>query len=107
MGTFKAVVVEKGEGGQSVVLKDFDENDLGRFFAEAGFADVTVDLGNDEHEVGAERYLNQVGAPGRPTLLEHWRNDFALDDVERLVDFLRGRTIPVRDPHAFLTARKP
>src|SRR5215213_7674906 len=28
MGTFKAVVVEKGEGGQSVVLKDFDENDL-------------------------------------------------------------------------------
>src|SRR5215207_8998790 len=28
MGTFKAVVVEKGEGGQSVSIKDFDENDL-------------------------------------------------------------------------------
>src|SRR3954464_2074025 len=28
MGTFKAVVVEKGEGGQSVGIKDFDENDL-------------------------------------------------------------------------------
>src|SRR4051794_31890016 len=28
MGTFKAVVIEKGEGGQSVALKDFDENDL-------------------------------------------------------------------------------
>src|SRR4029450_1353994 len=28
MGTFKAVVVEKGEGGQSVALKDFYENDL-------------------------------------------------------------------------------
>src|SRR5215213_3951219 len=28
MGTFKAVVVEKGEGGQSVGLKDFDETDL-------------------------------------------------------------------------------
>src|SRR5215212_7635411 len=28
MGTFKAVVVEKGEGGQSVAFKDFDENDL-------------------------------------------------------------------------------
>jgi acrylyl-CoA reductase (NADPH) len=28
MGTFKAVVVEKGESGQSVALKDFDENGL-------------------------------------------------------------------------------
>ena len=28
MGTFRAVVVEKGEGGQSVNIKDFDENDL-------------------------------------------------------------------------------
>src|SRR3954468_21071203 len=28
MGTFKAVVVEKGEGGQSAGIKDFDENDL-------------------------------------------------------------------------------
>src|SRR5215203_2215356 len=28
MGTFKAVVVEKGEGGQSVGLKDFNETDL-------------------------------------------------------------------------------
>jgi acrylyl-CoA reductase (NADPH) len=28
MGTFKAVVVEKGEGGQSVGVRDFDENDL-------------------------------------------------------------------------------
>jgi len=28
MGTFRAVVVEKGEGGQSVALKDFDESGL-------------------------------------------------------------------------------
>ena len=28
MATFKAVVVEKGEGGQSVALRDFDEADL-------------------------------------------------------------------------------
>src|SRR3954447_20298894 len=28
MGTFKAVVVQKSEGGQSVGIKDFDENDL-------------------------------------------------------------------------------
>src|SRR4051794_8079032 len=28
MGTFRAVVVEKGEGGQSISIKDFDENNL-------------------------------------------------------------------------------
>ena len=28
MSTFKAIVVEKGEGGQTVALKDFDEKDL-------------------------------------------------------------------------------
>src|SRR2546421_3886281 len=28
MGTFRAVVVEKGEGGQSAALKDFDESGL-------------------------------------------------------------------------------
>ena len=28
MGAFKAVVVEKGEGGQSVSIRDFDESGL-------------------------------------------------------------------------------
>src|SRR5581483_1245358 len=28
VGTFKAIVIEKGEGGQTVALKDFDEKDL-------------------------------------------------------------------------------
>ncbi len=28
MGTFKAIVIEKGEAGQTVALKDFDEKDL-------------------------------------------------------------------------------
>ena len=28
MGTFKAIVIEKGEGGQTVALRDFDEADL-------------------------------------------------------------------------------
>ena len=35
MGTFKAIVVDKAESGQSVALKDFDEKDLME-------ADVTV-----------------------------------------------------------------
>jgi arsenite methyltransferase len=86
---------------------DFDENDLERFFLEAGFAEVQMDLEADEHEVTGERWLNQVGAPGRPTLLQRWQEHFEPHDVERLAKFLRDRTIPVRFPHVFLTATKP
>ncbi len=88
-------------------MLDFDETDLERFFRQAGFEQVVCTLGADEQQVTAERYLNQVGAPGRPTLLERWHEDFSGEDVERLVEFLRGRTIPVRHPYAYLTARKP
>jgi len=88
-------------------MLDFDETDLERFFREAGFVHVRIEFGADEHELKGERYLNQVGAPGRPTLLQRWRDDFDAEDVVRLEEFLRDRTIPVRFPHAFLTARKP
>jgi arsenite methyltransferase len=87
-------------------MLNFDESDLERFFAEAGFRDVRVELGWDEDEVRGERYLNQVGAPGRPTLLERWRDAFAPEEVERLAAFLSDRMIPVRFPHAFLSASK-
>jgi ubiquinone/menaquinone biosynthesis C-methylase UbiE len=84
----------------------FDEDDLERFFADAGF-DVAVELEVDEHQVPADRYLNQVGAPGRPSVLERWQAAFSPPDVERLVGFLAGRTIPMRGTHAFVTAVKP
>ena len=87
-------------------MLNFDESDLERFFIEAGFAKVNVELGADEEELPAERYLNQVGAPGRPTLLERWHEEFSTAEVERLADFLRGRVIPVRTPYAFLSASK-
>jgi arsenite methyltransferase len=87
-------------------MLNFDDSDLERFFTAAGF-DVAVELGIDEHELPAERYLNQVGAPGRPTVLERWRAVFAPVEVERLVEFLAGRTIPWRGTHAFVTAVKP
>jgi arsenite methyltransferase len=88
-------------------MLDFDEDDLARYFADAGFMDVHIDLGADEREVEAERYLNQMGAPGRQMLLERWHADFPPADVERVVEFLRGGTIATRYPHAFLTGRKP
>ena len=87
-------------------MLDFDERDLERFFFDAGFADVRIDLGADEDEIPGDRYLNQVGAPGRPTLLEHWRQEFTEAEVERLADFLRDQMIPTRFPHAFLSAAK-
>jgi arsenite methyltransferase len=88
-------------------MLNFDESDLERFFVEAGFAEVRLDFGSEEDEIPAERYLNQVGAPGRPTLLARWREDFEPAEVDRLAAFLEGRSIPVRTPHAFLSATKP
>jgi arsenite methyltransferase len=86
---------------------NFDETDLERFFLAAGFTDVRLELGADEHEMQADRFLTQVGAPGRPTLLQRWRDEFEPEDVDRLEAFLRNRLIPVRYPYAFLTATKP
>jgi arsenite methyltransferase len=88
-------------------MLNFDESDLERFFTDAGLIDVHVDTAADEHDIPGERYLNQVGAPGRPTLLERWRDVFSPGDVERLAAFVTERTVPARWPHAFVTARKP
>jgi ubiquinone/menaquinone biosynthesis C-methylase UbiE len=87
-------------------MLNFDESDLARFFGEAGFEDVRLELSADEDEVRGERYINQVGAPGRPTLLERWREEFSPEEVERLQAFLHDRMIPVRFPLAFLSASK-
>jgi arsenite methyltransferase len=86
---------------------NFDETDLERFFLAAGFTDVRLELGADEDEVQGDRFLTQVGAPGQPTLLQRWRDEFEPGDVDRLETFLRNRLIPVRYPYAFLTATKP
>lgn len=98
---------ERFYANQADPMLNFDESDLERFFVDAGFADVRLDFGTDEDEIPAERYLNQVGAPGRPTLLERWREEFTADEVERLTTFLQGRSIRIRNPHAFLSATKP
>jgi arsenite methyltransferase len=88
-------------------MLNFDESDLERELGEAGFAEVRLELGADEQEIPGQRYLNQVGAPGRPTLLERWREAFPPGDVEQLAAFLSPRTIPSRFPYAYITAFKP
>ena len=46
-------------------------------------------------------------AHGFVQLLERLRDHFVAADVERIEEFVRGRTVPVRFPHVFLTATKP
>jgi arsenite methyltransferase len=87
-------------------MLNFDDADLKGFFVDAGFADVQLESGADEGEIPGKRYLHQVGAPGRPTLLERWRDEFSATDVDRLTDFLTAREISFRVPHAFVTASK-
>jgi len=87
-------------------MLNFVEDDLVRFFADAGMVDVQLELRADETELSGERYLNQVGAPGRPTMLQRLQEAFP-EDAERLAAFIGGRTIRTRVAGAFLTARKP
>src|SRR4051812_13668329 len=58
MGAFKAVVVEKGEGGQSVSIRDFDENDLVE-------GDVTVRVRHStlNYKDGLAHWQGARGAP--------------------------------------------
>jgi SAM-dependent methyltransferase len=87
-------------------MLNFDEHDLERSFVAAGLVDVVVELGATEETIEGARYLNQVGAPGRPTVLERWREAFPAEDVERLAGFVGGQSIRSRSPHVFVTGRK-
>jgi arsenite methyltransferase len=98
---------ETSYANSSDPMLNFDETDLEQFFVDAGLANVAVELDTSEYEVQGDRYLNQVGAPGRPTVLEQWAAEFAPGELERLAAFVRTRTIKLRHTQAFLTAGKP
>jgi arsenite methyltransferase len=87
-------------------MLNFLESDLVRFLADAGLADVDLELRAVEEELPGERYLNQVGAPGRPTLLQRLREAFP-DDTERLVAFIGERSVRTRVEGVFLTGGRP
>ena len=89
-------------------MLNFDESDLERFFVDAGFSGVSLDLRAGESELPAERQLTSVGAPGRPSLLESWERTFAPDVVERLAAAVREvGTIRREWPQVYLQATKP
>ena len=89
-------------------MLNFDERDLERFFLEAGFGDVRLDLRPGESEQSAERWLTVVGAPGRKPVLQVWEERFPADEVEALVRVVRAQgTLRLAWPQLYLTAVKP
>ena len=96
---------EASYANQDDPMLNFLESDLVRFFGDAGLADVEFQLRAVEEEFPGERYLNQVGAPGRPTLLERLREEFP-EDAERLAAFIGERTVPTRVEGVFMTGAK-
>jgi arsenite methyltransferase len=89
-------------------MLNFDERDLERFFVEAGFGAVHLDLRPGESEQAAERWLTAVGAPGRKSVLQVWEERFPADEVEALVRAVRAQdTLRLAWPQLYLTAVKP
>jgi arsenite methyltransferase len=88
-------------------MLNFDDRDLERFFEQAGFRDVRVDLRSGETEMAAKRMLTMVGAPGRKSILEVWEHRFAPEQVEELVAAVRAQE-PIRRawPQLYLTGVK-
>ena len=91
-----------------------DAGTLAADLAEAGFTDVdaAVEDQADEWRVTAESAaarLDAVTAPGAPSLRERWEAAFSPAEVAALVAHLgglEGRTVTVRRPQLFLSARR-
>ena len=89
-------------------MLNFDEGDLERMFKAAGFVDVQMDLRQGDSVLGAERVLTVVGAPGRLSLFDTWRQHFSAGIAEQLAAAVRAAgTIRRSWPQLYLTALKP
>ena len=89
-------------------MLNFDESDLERMFRAAGFVEVKMDFRRGDSELGAERMLTVVGAPGRLSLLDAWKKHFGADVAEQLAAAVRAAGPIQRSwPQLYLTALKP
>ncbi len=88
-------------------MQDFDAEDMAGWFHEAGFAEVDADVVACSVTVTPDAVLHGVGAPGSPSLLDAWREEFSPDEVAQLEAAVRaaGPTEP-RWPGLYLTAHK-
>jgi ubiquinone/menaquinone biosynthesis C-methylase UbiE len=89
-------------------MQDFDAEDMADWFHEAGFDDVDADVVVSSVTVTPDAVLHGHGAPGSPSLVDAWQEEFSPDEVARLEAAVRaaGPTEP-RWPGLYLAAHKP
>jgi arsenite methyltransferase len=89
-------------------MQDFDAEDMARWFHEAGFADVDADVVVSSVTVTPDAVLHGIGAPGSPSLVDAWRDEFTPEEITRLEAAVRsaGTTEP-KWPALYLAAHKP
>jgi len=96
-------------------LMRLDDVVFSRALADAGFAEVVVEL-DELHELwtvderSANMRLDAVGAAGQPSLRDRWTAAFEPAEVDALVAHLHslaGQTLTFRRPQAWITARRP
>jgi ubiquinone/menaquinone biosynthesis C-methylase UbiE len=96
-------------------LARLDEAALDTALREAGFADVSVELGEREEpwdvdEASVDARLDAVGAAGELSLRDRWSCTFAPHELQLLVAHLKslaGTTLPFRRAEAWVTATRP
>jgi arsenite methyltransferase len=89
-------------------MLDFDEGEMERWFAAAGFQDLAVETHEDEHSMNPGSVLHGVGAPGCPSLVEAWSEAFTPEEVDRLVTTVEAAgPVQWKGTVLYLSGRKP
>jgi len=89
-------------------MLDFDVEDMTRWFEEAGFAALDVDVHSIVQTLSADAVLHGVGAPGSRSSVDAWRASFTADEVERLCAAVRAAApLTTSLPGLYLSGRKP
>jgi ubiquinone/menaquinone biosynthesis C-methylase UbiE len=112
-----AKVVAEGDaymsGGSGLV--SFDEDAFQALLARAGFRSISADIREESEDwlvtpESADARLDAVPVAGSPSLRERWQRSFAENEVQRLVEHLKGlagTTVKFRRVSMFLSATKP
>jgi SAM-dependent methyltransferase len=89
-------------------MLDFDVGEMVGWFAAAGFQDLAVETYEDAHPSTASSVLHGVGAPGRPSLVEAWREAFTPEEVGRLVAIVEAaEPVEWKGTVLYLSGHKP
>lgn len=90
-------------------MQDFDPEDMERWFADAGFEQLSIEVDAPPQTVRPESVLYGVGSPGSPQLVDAWTGAFTPEEVEQLEASVRaaGEELTVYWPALYLTGRRP